>query len=71
MNSALETNDFLAGERYSLADCFATAALARFTIHGLSDWWLGTALPDYYERMIARPSFVAAEVIQTGIERDL
>ncbi len=56
---------------YSLADAFATAALARFRIHGFEDWWRGTALEDYYGGMKARPSFKAAEVIDTGSERDL
>lgn len=71
MSAAVRDQPFLAGERYSLADCFATAALARFTIHRLTPWWEGTALEDYYARMKARPSFDVAEVIETGTERDL
>lgn len=62
---------FVAGESYSLADCFATAALARFTIHDFTDWWAGTPLEGYYTRMKARESFGIAEVIDTGTERDL
>lgn len=71
MSEALESQQFLAGPTYSLADCFATAALARFKMHKLQDWWRGTALENYYERMKARPSFKAAEVMDTGSERDL
>jgi len=71
MAEAVEQEPFLAGSTYSLADCFATAALARFTVHKFQEWWHGTALQDYYERMKARPSFEAAEVIDTGSERDL
>ncbi len=71
MAAALADTPYLSGDRYSLADCFATAALARFTIHQLSPWWEGTALEDYYTRMKARPSFAAAEVVETGTERDL
>ena len=71
MADALEGQSFLAGKNYSLADCFATAAIARFTIHGMADWWENTALTDYYSEMKNRPSFAAAEVIETGTERDL
>ena len=71
MSGALASQQFLAGPAYSLADCFATATLARFKMHKLQDWWRGTALENYYERMRARPSFKAAEVMDTGSERDL
>ena len=71
MAEAVRYQPFLAGSTYSLADCFATAALARFRLHELQDWWQGTALEDYYARMKVRPSFKAAEVIDTGSERDL
>lgn len=71
MAAAVENQPFLAGSSYSLADCFATAALARFTIHGLADLWHDTALAGYYGRMKERPSFAGAEVIETGTERDL
>jgi len=69
--AAVNDQPFVAGKSYSLADCFATAALARLTIHSLDDWWSGTPLEDYYVRMKARPSFVVADVIDTGTERDL
>lgn len=68
---ALDGQDFLAGPAYSLADCFATAALARFTIHGFDKWWVNSSVSDYYARMKDRPSFSAAEVLDTGTERDL
>ena len=71
MVAAVEDQPFIAGQAYSLADSFATAALARFTIHGFQDWWRGTALEAYYDRMKARESFENAQVIDTGTERDL
>ena len=71
MVQAIEGQMYLSGRTYSLADCFATAALARFTIHRFDPWWSGTPLKDYYERMKGRPSFQEAEVIDTGTERDL
>lgn len=71
MVSAVKQHPFLSGSAYSLADCFATAALARFTLHRLQDWWHGTELEGYYDRMKARPSFEAAEVMDSGSERDL
>lgn len=71
MVASTSNSPYLAGARFSLADCFATAALARFTIHQLGDWWAGTSLEDYYTRMKARPSFAVADVVDTGTERDL
>jgi glutathione S-transferase len=71
MIDTIRERPYLAGETYSLADCFGTAALARFTIHGLGEWWSGTPLEDYYKQMKARQSFVSADVIDTGTERDL
>lgn len=71
MAAAVQQQPFLSGPAYSLADCFATAALARFTMHKLQDWWRGTALEDYYSRMKARSSFEQAEVMDAGSERDL
>lgn len=68
---AVSGQPYMTGENYSLADCFATAALARFTIHTFGDWWADTPLEDYYARMKARPSFVVADVVDTGTERDL
>lgn len=71
MAEAVNSQPFLAGPTYSLADCFATAALARFKIHRFQNLWRGTALENYYDRMKARPSFEAAEIMDTGSEKDL
>lgn len=74
MDGALKQCEFLAGHAYSLADSFATAALARFSLHGFRSWWAAGAQPhvaDYYLRMRERPSFVAAGVVDEGSERDL
>ncbi len=74
METALANTTLLAGQSYSLADCFATAALARFCIHGFETWWLDGQNPHvaaYYARMKARPSFMEAGVLDTGTERDI
>lgn len=74
MECALVENAFLAGEAHSLADCFATAALARFRIHGFEDWWSdgrNAHVAAYYAAMKRRPSFAAAGVLDTGTERDI
>ncbi len=71
MIDAVSLQPYLAGEEYSLADSFATAALARLIIHELDEWWSDTPLEDYYQRMKSRPSFKLADVIDTGTERDL
>lgn len=74
MESALASTALLAGASYSLADCFATAALARFRIHGFETWWSDGRNPHlaaYYARMKARPSFIEAGVLETGAERDI
>jgi glutathione S-transferase len=72
IEQALAGRDFVGDDRYTLADTFATPALARFRMHGFEGWWSGGALPNvaaYYARMQARPSWVAAEVIDEGDER--
>ncbi|MEM7004998.1 MAG: glutathione S-transferase family protein [Pseudomonadota bacterium] len=71
LSTAVKKHPYIAGSHYSLADVFATAAIARFAIHGLQDWWAGTGLVDYYARMKARPSFQAASVLDEGSESDL
>ncbi len=71
MATALAGQDYLAGPAYSLADCFATACLARLTIHGFSGWWSDGPVAEYYARMKARPSFAVAGVIDQGSEHDL
>jgi glutathione S-transferase len=73
MEAALET-PFLCGAAFSLADCFAIAALARFRVHGFETWWSTGQSPRvaaYYRRMKARPSFAGAGVLDTGTERDI
>ncbi len=65
MDAALATQGFLCGDAYSLADSFATAALARFRAHGFESWWSDGACPNvgpYYARLKARPSFALAAV---------
>lgn len=71
MATALSQTRFLAGASYSLADCFATAALARFTIHGFAPWWDDSPVASYYVRMKSRPSFARAQVVDTGNEWEL
>jgi len=70
----LSEHQFVSGGQYTLADAFATAALARFRLHGFDTWWTGggnSHVADYYGRMKARPSWQAADVIDQGSERDL
>ena len=74
MEAALANATVLAGSSYSLADCFATAALARFRLHGFDTWWADGQSPNvaaYYDRMRARSSFTEAGVLDTGSERDI
>ena len=74
MREALEKNDFICGDAYSLADCFATAALARFRVHGFESWWSNDTNPNiapYFARMKARSSFAQAGVVDAGAEHDL
>ena len=66
LNAALAERPFVAAERYTLADAFASAALARFRLHGFESWWSNGANPnvaDYYRRMKSRPSWSAAGII--------
>jgi glutathione S-transferase len=55
---------------WTLADAFATAALARFRLHGFDGTWPEN-VARYYARMKARKSFVDAGVIDSGTEHDL
>lgn len=71
LNAAVKNQSHIAGNNYSLADSFATAALARFTIHHFDCWWMGQPLEEYYARMRSRSSFITAEVVDTGMEGDL
>jgi len=66
MNLALDAQDYLCGDEYSLADVFATAALARFRVHGFQEWWadgVNENVADYYQRLRAKPSFEAAGIV--------
>jgi glutathione S-transferase len=74
IENALSATRFVSGDRYTLADAFATAALARFRLHGFEEWWSNGAnanVADYYRRMRERPSWSAAGVVDTGKESDL
>ena len=74
IDRALADAPFVSGDRYTLADTFATPALARFRVHGFDEWWSGGSnanVAGYYRRMRERSSWSAAEVIDTGTERDL
>ena len=74
LDDQLSAHRFVAGSDYTLADCFATAALARFRLHGFQSWWSGGAnafVAGYYARMADRPSWLAAGVVDTGGERDI
>jgi len=64
LEEALKDGDFVIGNRWSLADGFWTAALARFDRHGIDAWGDGSLprVAAYYARLQARPSFTAAEV---------
>ncbi len=74
LNAALAAQPFVSAAAWTLADGFATAALARFRLHGFEGWWSNGAnanVAAYYARMKARPSFAAAGVVDEGSERDL
>ena len=74
IDDALAERPFVGGGGYTLADAFATAALARFRLHGFEVWWSGgkkANVAAYYRRMQMRPSFTEAGVTDSGSERDL
>lgn len=65
---------FVSGSCYTLADTFATPALARFRVHGFEEWWSNGSnanVAAYYRRMRERPSWSAAGVVDSGRESDL
>jgi glutathione S-transferase len=71
IDRALADAPFVSGNRYTLADTFATPALARFRVHGFDEWWSNGAngnVADYYRRTRERPSWSAAAVVDTGYE---
>lgn len=74
LDAALADHQFVAGGDYTLADTFATAALARFRVHGFEPWWSegrNDNVADYYARVKARPSWQAAGIVDEGTERDM
>lgn len=69
IDDALAGHDFLCDGQYTLADAFATAALARFQLHGFGVWWTDGARPNvaaYYARAKGRPSWSAAGVVDAS-----
>ena len=74
IDNALSHTRFVSDDRYTLADTFATAALARFRLHGFEEWWSDGAnanVADYYRRVRERPSWSAAGVVDFGNEDEL
>jgi len=74
IDRALAKTHFVSADHYTLADTFATAALARFRLHGYGSWWSGgknAKAAAYYRRMQERPSWSAAGVVDSGNERDI
>jgi len=66
IEAALLRTKFVAADSYSLADTFATAALARFRMHGFENWWPRATHPGvnaYLAAMKARPSWARAGVV--------
>jgi len=71
---ALGGRDFVSAAHWTIADAFATAALARFRLHGFDGWWSSgenQSVARYYDRMRARESFTQAGVVDTGSENDM
>jgi len=74
LDRALTKTPFVSADHYTLADTFATAALARFRLHGFNSWWSGGNNPNvtaYYQRMQERSSWSAAGVVDSGNERGI
>ena len=69
LDDALTRTAFAVAGQYTLADTFATAALARFRKHGFDHWWTGGKSPHvsrYYDAMKVRPSWAEAAVDEGG-----
>jgi glutathione S-transferase len=74
IDRALAKTPFVSAGHYTLADAFATAALARFCLHGYDSWWRAGGNPNvaaYYRRMQDRPSWSAAGVVDSSKELDI
>lgn len=68
LDSCLARTEFVSADQYSLADTFATAALARFRKHGFEEWWTGANNPNvrrYIAEVKSRPSWQAAGIIDS------
>lgn len=74
INRALAKTLFVSADHYTLADAFASAALARFRLHGFEEWWSNgenANVDAYYRRMRHRPTWDVAGVVDSGSEREL
>ena len=63
MEATLQTQDWLAGDSYSLADIAVTPFIQRFEVNTLTelvDWDARSALGDWWQRIKARPSYEPA-----------
>ncbi len=61
LDQALQTQPWLAGDAYSLADIAYAPYITRLVNLGLAGWWQDKlALTDWYARVRARPSFSTA-----------
>jgi len=62
LDRAVATAPFVAGPSYSLADVVATVTVARARMLGHDPFASRPALAAWFERMVARPSFAAADI---------
>ena len=53
IDDALSQTRFVSDDSYTLADTFATAALARFRLQGFEDWWSGGANSNVADLLLA------------------
>jgi glutathione S-transferase len=61
LDQALQSQDWLVGDRYSLADIAYVPYVTRLAHLGLAGWWRDKpALADWYARVRARPGFATA-----------
>lgn len=65
LEQALSSTEFLASDRYSLADAAWTVIVSRLHMQGRQHWWADGRRPGieaWYGRMRARPSYRAATI---------
>lgn len=73
LEQALSSSEFLAGDRYSLADAAWTVIVSRLYMQGRQHWWGNGRRPRveaWYGRMRERPSYRAATIwerLQFGV----